>query len=546
MSITYERKIQVIPPKINIHTAKKQEVKRIHVAAYCRVSTAQEDQETSYEAQVAYFTKLITENPSWQLAGIYADDGISGTDMKKRDNFNAMMERCLQKNGDIDLILTKSISRFARNTVDCLSCIRKLKERNIAIYFEKEHINTLESTGELLITILSSQAQEESRNISENVKWGLKRKYEKGEMLVRRMFGYGKGTDGQMYIIPEEAEVVRLIYGKYLEGESLNGIARLLKEKGIKTIRGNTQWNVNSIRTILINEKYIGDAMAQKTFTTDYLTKARKENQGELQKYYVENAHEAIIPREVFYKVQEELHQRANLYKKSSKQETESKGKHSGKYALSKIMVCKECGSEYRRQIWSKYGEKKAVWRCENRLRNGTRYCKDSPTIEESVLHRAVLHTINQVLENKGDFVQTFRKNVVTALIHGTEDSEYAEEKKKLQKTMAELIQQQAQQNGDETAFEERCQEITAQIEALEMKQIKAAVRGENNKRMEEIEGFLGKTKCVLTDYDDKLVRQLIQNINVVSARKIEVVFKSGITVEASLHQEDEIGEDCV
>ena len=315
---------------------------------------------------MAYFTKLITENPSWQLAGIYADDGISGTDMKKRDNFNAMMERCLQKDGDIDLILTKSISRFARNTVDCLSCIRKLKERNIAIYFEKEHINTLESTGELLITILSSQAQEESRNISENVKWGLKRKYEKGEMLVRRMFGYGKGTDGQLYIIPEEAEVVRLIYGKYLEGESLNSIARILKEKGIKTIRGNTEWNVNSIRTILINEKYIGDAMAQKTFTIDYLTKTRKENQGELQKYYVENTYEAIIPREVFYKVQEKLHQRANIYKKSSKLKTESKGKHSGKYALSKITICKECGCEYRRQIWSKYGEKKAVWRCEN------------------------------------------------------------------------------------------------------------------------------------------------------------------------------------
>ena len=534
-STATDRKIKIIPPKANMNTEKKKKVKKINVAAYCRVSTAQEDQETSYEAQVAYFTKLITENPSWNLAGIYADDGISGTDMKKRDNFNAMMERCLQKDGDIDLILTKSISRFARNTVDCLSCIRKLKERNIAIYFEKEHINTLESTGELLITILSSQAQEESRNISENVKWGLKRKYEKGEMLVRRMFGYQKGIDGQLHIIPEEAEVVRLIYGKYLEGESLNSIAQLLKEKGIKTIRGNTEWNVNSIRTILINEKYIGDAMAQKTFTTDYLTKTRKENQGELQKYYVENAHEAIIPREVFYKVQEELHQRANIYKKSSKQETESKAKHSGKYALSKITICKECGCEYRRQIWSKYGEKKAVWRCENRLRNGTRYCKDSPTIEESVLHRAVLYAINQVLENKGDFLQTFRKNVVTALTYGTEDSEYAKEKKKLQKAMAELIQQQAQQNGDETAFEERCQVITAHIEALEMKQIKESSRGRKGRKMEEIGNFLDKTNCVLTEYDDKLVRQLIQNINVVNARKIEVVFKSGITVEELL-----------
>lgn len=545
-STATDRKIKIIPPKANMNTEKKKKVKKINVAAYCRVSTAQEDQETSYEAQVAYFTKLITENPSWNLAGIYADDGISGTDMKKRDNFNAMMERCLQNDREIDLILTKSISRFARNTVDCLSCIRKLKERNIAIYFEKENINTLESTGELLITILSSQAQEESRNISENVKWGLKRKYEKGEVLAHRMLGYGKDANGQLYIIPEEADVVRLIYGKYLDGESFNSIARILKEKGIKTIRGNTQWNVSSIRTILVNEKYMGDSMTQKTFTVDYLTKERKENQGELQRYYVENSHEAIIPKEVFYKVQEELHQRANLYKKSSKKETESKGKHSGKYALSKITICKECGCEYRRQIWSKYGEKKAVWRCENRLRNGTRYCKDSPTIEESVLHRAVLQAINQVLENKGDFIQTFRKNVVTALIHGTEDSEYAEEKKKLQKTMAELIQQQAQQNGDETAFEERCQAITAQIEALEMKQIKEASRGENGKKMEDIGRFLDETNCVLTEYDDKLVRQLIHNINVVNARKIEVIFKSGIAVEESLWQEDRIGEAYV
>ena len=528
-----ERKITVIPPKINLNTAKKQEVKQLNVVAYCRVSTAQEEQETSYEAQVSYYTKLITENPSWNLAGIYADDGISGTNTKKRDDFNEMMDRCLQKGHSIDMILTKSISRFARNTVDCLSCIRKLKEKNIAIYFEKENINTLESTGELLITILSSQAQEESRNISENVKWGLKRKYEKGEVLLRRMFGYRKGADGQLYVVPEEAEAVRMIYGKYLEGESMNSIARILKENSIKTIRGNAEWNVSSIRTILINEKYIGDAMAQKTFTTDYLTKERKENRGELQKYYVENAHEAIIPREVFYKVQEELNQRANVYKKSnSKQETEVKGKHTGKYALSKITVCKECGCEYRRQIWSKYGEKKVVWRCENRLRNGTRYCKNSPTIEESVLHRAVLHAINRVLENKEDFVQIFRKNVVTSLTYGTKDSEYVKEKKKLQKAMVKLIQEQAKQNGDESTFEGRCQAITAQMEVLEMKQIKEAGKIEEGSKMDAINGFLGKTNCMLTEYDDKLVRKLIQNIHVINTAKIEVVFKSGIMVE--------------
>lgn len=530
-STATDRKIKIIPPKANMNTEKKKKVKKINVAAYCRVSTAQEDQETSYEAQVAYFTKLITENPSWNLAGIYADDGISGTDMKKRDNFNAMMERCLQNDREIDLILTKSISRFARNTVDCLSCIRKLKERNIAIYFAKENINTLESTGELLITILSSQAQEESRNISENVKWGLKRKYEKGEVLAHRMLGYGKDANGQLYIIPEEADVVRLIYGKYLDGESFNSIARILKEKGIKTIRGNTQWNVSSIRTILVNEKYMGDSITQKTFTVDYLTKERKENQGELQRYYVENSHEAIIPKEVFYKVQEELHQRANLYKKSSKKETESKGKHTGKYALSKITICKECGCQYRRQVWSKYGEKKIVWRCENRLRNGTRFCKESPTIEESVLHRVVLHAINRVLENKEDFIQSFRKNVVAALVHGTDNSKYDEEKKKLQKEMAELIQEQAKSDGDETAFKERCKAIAARIEALDMERIKVAGRS----KMEEIDEFMDKTDCILTEYDDKLVRQLIENINVVNARKVEVVFKSGITVEEML-----------
>jgi site-specific DNA recombinase len=211
------------------------------------------------------------------------------------------------------------------------------------------------------------------------------------------------------------------------------------------------------------------------------------------------------------------------------------KGKHTGKYALSKITVCKECGCEYRRQIWSKYGEKKVVWRCENRLRNGTRYCKNSPTIEESVLHRAILHAINRVLKNKEDFVQTFRKNIVTSLTYGTENTEYAEEKKKLQKAMAELIQEQAKQNGDESTFEERCQAIATQMEALEMKQIKEARKTEEGSKIDAINRFLGKTDCVLTEYDDKLVRRLIQNIYVVNAAKVEVVFKSGIIVEEVL-----------
>ena len=318
----------------------------------------------------------------------------------------------------------------------------------------------------------------------------------------------------------------------------MNSIARILKENGIKTIRGNAEWNVSSIRTILINEKYIGDAMAQKTFTTDYLTKERKENRGELQKYYMENAHEAIIPREIFYKVQEELNQRANVYKKSnSKQETEVKGKPTGKYALSKITVCKECGCEYRRQIWSKYGEKKVVWRCENRLRNGTRYCKNSPTIEECVLHRAVLHAINRVLENKEDFVQTFRQNVVKVLTNEAGNSKkYENEKQELQKKLVELIIENATQDGDTKAFDERYKEIANKIEALNMMQIQEQngnIEGNtSHAKIQAVDSFMKNTGGILTDYDNKLVRRLIQNIHVVNGAKIEVVFKSGIVVE--------------
>lgn len=395
-----ERKVTMIPSTINRRGSKRAKNRILNVAAYCRVSTSQEEQENSYESQVAYYTKLITDTPEWNLVAIYADDGISGTDMKKRDNFNLMMERCLRKDKDIDLILTKSISRFARNTVDCLSCIRRLKERNIAIYFEKEHINTLESTGELLITILSSQAQEESRNISENVKWGLKRKYENGEVLIKRTFGYEKGTDKNLHIIPEEAEFVRMIYKKYLEGQSLNGIANLLTKMKVKTIRGNTRWNGSSIRVILTNEKYIGDAVAQKTFTADYLLKDRRKNKGELPQYYVQDLHEPIISKELYYLVQQEMKRRACLKKKSMAGGTEELvGKYSGKFALSKILICGECGSEYRRQTSRKSGKEKAVWRCENRLRNGIRYCRHSPTLEEESIHGIILEPINRMAD---------------------------------------------------------------------------------------------------------------------------------------------------
>ena len=509
-----ERKVTMFPSTINGRGKKREKKEILNVAAYCRVSTSQEEQENSYESQVAYYTKLITETPEWNLVAIYADDGISGTDMKKRDNFNLMMERCLRKEKDIDLILTKSISRFARNTVDCLSCIRRLKERNIAIYFEKEHINTLEATGELLITILSSQAQEESRNISENVKWGLKRKYENGEVLIKRTFGYEKGVDNHLHVIPEEAEIVRIIYKKYLEGQSLNDIADLLTKMRVSTIRGNTRWNGSSIRVILTNEKYIGDAMAQKTFTVDYLLKDRRKNKGELPQYYVQNLHEPIISKELYYLVQQEMKRRASLKKKSmSGGVEESEGRYSGKFALSKILICGECGSEYRRQIRKKNGKAKAVWRCENRMRNGIRYCRHSPTLEEEMLHGILLKAINRM----ADQIQI--------------GSREAEEIFEIQ---TEEIPNQAQkENLNVTVFESIYSNIACNLEDYEKMEIHIIEEqlGQDKVRNMVIQDVIGKRTYFLNEYNEQLVRKLMRKINVINAFQIEVVFKTGIVI---------------
>jgi site-specific DNA recombinase len=509
-----ERKVTMFPSTINGRGKKREKKEILNVAAYCRVSTSQEEQENSYESQVAYYTKLITETPEWNLVAIYADDGISGTDMKKRDNFNLMMERCLRKEKDIDLILTKSISRFARNTVDCLSCIRRLKERNIAIYFEKEHINTLEATGELLITILSSQAQEESRNISENVKWGLKRKYENGEVLIKRTFGYEKGVDNHLHVIPEEAEIVRIIYKKYLEGQSLNDIADLLTKMRVSTIRGNTRWNGSSIRVILTNVKYIGDAMAQKTFTVDYLLKDRRKNKGELPQYYVQNLHEPIISKELYYLVQQEMKRSASLKKKSmSGGVEESEGRYSGKFALSKILICGECGSEYRRQIRKKNGKAKAVWRCENRLRNGIRYCRHSPTLEEEMLHGILLKAINRM----ADQIQI--------------GSREAEEIFEIQ---TEEIPNQAQkENLNVTVFESIYSNIADNLEDYEKMEIHIIEEqlGQDKVRNMVIQDVIGKRTYFLNEYNEQLVRKLMRKINVINAFQIEVVFKTGIVI---------------
>ena len=372
---------------------------RQRVAAYCRVSTDSEEQINSYTAQKAYYTQKIEESPDWDLAGIFADEGITGTSMKKRKEFNRMITAC--KRGGIDLILTKSLSRFARNTVDCLETVRMLKARGIGVIFEKENINTLTESSEFLITLFSGFAQAESESLSTNIQLGIRMAMKEGKVNFRYKFmlGYRRGADGKPEIVPEEAEVVRRIYRRYLEGGSEGQIQRELTQDGIATAKGVKAWSHQIVHNILTNEKYAGDALLQKTFTTDCISKTVKKNTGELPQYYIKDNHPAIIPRDIYQRVQEEMARRTSKRKILQKSGKTEQGKYSAKYALSERLVCGECGSPYKRCTWARNDVKRIVWRCVSRLEFGKKYCHNSPSMAEDKLHTAILTVLNRVVE---------------------------------------------------------------------------------------------------------------------------------------------------
>lgn len=535
-----KKNIAIIPSQPQYDRSIRVQHKALRVAAYCRVSTTLEQQESSYDAQVSYYTDKIQQNPNWKLAGIYADDGKSATNTKKRDDFNSMIDDCMA--GKIDLVLTKSVSRFARNTVDSLQNIRKLKEKNIGIIFEKEGVNTLEGTGELLITILSSQAQEESRNLSENTRWGLIRRFENGVVSVNhnKFLGYTKDENGELVIVPEEAEIVRRIFRMYLEGASILKIARALEADGIKTVTGNDQWNYGVIERMLSNEKYKGDVLQQKTYTVDFLTKKRVKNKGIVPQYFIEDNHEAIIPRELFNQTQEEKARRASMHKPSvTKKEKQEKSKYSAKYALSELLFCTECGHPYRRQTWTKDGIKTAVWRCESRLKNGTKNCRHSPTLKEIPLHEAIMKAVNSVVENQGEFVEAFRENVIRVIGgYSTKDvtTEYDGEIQKLQSFMLALIEDNAKQGVIDEDFDNRYQTIADEIRELKLKKLRAVQDKRQaecyGKRVEAIDKHLKRVNSQVREFDEDLIRRLLMRINVINQYKIEIQFKSGITME--------------
>ncbi|MFT9494453.1 recombinase family protein [Anaerosolibacter sp.] len=414
--------VTVIPPNPKYDKRIRNEHKMLNVAAYCRVSTRFEQQENSYEAQISYYSRKIESNKNWNYVGIYADEGKAATATKSRDSFNNMIEDCYA--GKIDLILTKSISRFARNTVDCLRIIRELKDRQVRILFEKENIDTMDSSGELLITILSSQAQEESRNLSENTRWGIIRKFEQGIVQVNhtKFLGYTKNADEKLIIVPEEAAIVKRIFDLYLQGLGTYKIARALESEEIRTTTGKEKWHHETIYKMLQCEKYMGDAILQKTYTIDFLTKKRVMNNGYVKKYYVRNSHEAIITKEQFYLVQEEMKRRSCASERSTRK------RYSSAYPLSGLIICGKCSGTYNRVTWQNKGGKSFVWRCRERLKAGTVQCKQSATIRESEMMKLLSKLFNAIIKTDPADSTVYLIKTKAVLIVSLEDKEEFEE----------------------------------------------------------------------------------------------------------------------
>ena len=531
-----KKTITVIEPKqaLLVDKAKYQQTR---MAAYCRVSTDSAEQKTSYETQKQVYTDIIARRKDWTMVGIYADEGISGTRADKRPEFNKMIKDCLA--GKIDYIITKSVSRFARNTVECLEFVRMLKARNIGILFEEQNIDTLKCDSELYLVIYAGFAQSESESMSKNITWAFRKNFEEGKVVInyKRMVGYRKGEDGKPEIVPEEAEIVRNIFEWFLAGRTPREIVAMLQADGVQTKCGKVKWQVSTILRILKNEKFCGDAILQKTVTLDCISKTHKKNTGEAPMYYVHNNHDPIISRETFNKAQEELLRR-NALKPATSSTVTAQGRYS-RYALSEILHCDECGSRYKRCTWTSSGEKQIVWRCVNRLQFGKKYCKSSPTIGEDILHQAIVRAINRFnQENETTYRLLMKASLSDALGIGgsNEEMELLTRRidslnKKMMALVSEAVAEGQSIDDNEGEFKEISDEI-AQLNNR-VSAIKELMTNDENakNRLESINAKVEELKGGITEYDDTIVRQMIECIKVYDDNKIEVIFGGGTSI---------------
>lgn len=536
-------KVIIIPAKEE--TAQELEKKKnLRVAAYCRVSTNSEEQINSYENQKAYYTEKIMTNPGWTMVDVFADEGKTGTSACKRKDFLRMIRQCRQ--GKIDMILAKSVSRFARNTVDTLNYTRELRSLGIPVIFEEQNINSIHPESEFLITIHGAFAQSESEDTSSRVRWGIQQSMRTGKANIqfKTLLGYQKGPDGEMVIEPEQAETVKLIYEMYLSGKTLRSIKESLETRGLRNAAGTTEWTTSNLRTILSDEKYCGDVLRQKTFIRDCISKQVVKNTGQRPKYLIQNHHDAIIPREQFDAVQFEMARRRAQTDRSRKSVPTGAGKYSGKYALSGLLFCGECGTAYRRVVWTQHGEKRAVWRCTSRLDYGKKYCKDSPTLDEEPLQQAVLAAINASMSDHG---------VLTAQLTDAMEQELAPipgESMSLgdiDRAIAELGKQfdhlllEASGAGDAEGYAERFRAISTAME--ELKRRKANIQNTRQeqeqvtRRVQAAVSVLDGLSAELTQWDDNVVYQMLEKVTVLSREMIRVTLRNGVEIEQTVEQ---------
>ena len=514
--------ITAIPATKNVFTtAPIASLAKRRVAGYARVSTDSDEQFTSYEAQVDYYTQFIQSHADWTFIKVYTDEGISAVTTRHRDGFNEMVEDALA--GRIDLIVTKSVSRFARNTVDSLTTIRKLKDHGVECFFEKENIWTFDGKGELLITIMSSLAQEESRSISENVTWGHRKRMADGKVSVAysSFLGYDRGENGGLVINPQEAETVRLIYRSFMDGMTPIGICHMLEEKGIPTPMKKKKWSESTVLSILTNEKYKGDALLQKTFTVDFLTKKHKVNEGEVPQFYVEGNHDAIIPPLEFDKVQAELARRKSI----------GRGYSGGSIFASRI-ICADCGGYYGQKVWhSNDPYRKVIWRCNRKYGKGQR-CK-TPTLDEETIKALFLKAYNLLMADRVSIAEDCR--VMADMLGDTKalDEKIDMTQKEIDEVVAlnsSHIRTYAATGADKEKYEQKAAEYDSRFKKAEAKLEKLkAERDERLARSRMIEGFIDEmlnAPLVLTEWQDQLWNMLVQKVVVSADGTVAFTFK--------------------
>lgn len=541
--------IRKIEPVKTVDSAIQPLKRLIKVAAYCRVSTEQDEQANSYDAQIEHYTAEIAKHSDWLNAGIYADKGITGTMAKKRPEFLKMIRKCRQKK--IDLILVKSISRFSRNTVDCLEYIRELKALGIGVIFEKENINTLTETSEAMITIMGYFAQAESESISKNVTWGVRHAFSEGKVtFTHDIYGYKKEYNPEtkrqdiISIVEDEANVIREIFERYYAGDSLTGICTYLNNNQIVPPgKKKDRWYPSTLQTILRNEKYKGDVLTQKTFCSDLLSHKREKNTGQLAQHYLENHHEAIVDRELFDKVQAEYARRnaKKVIKTDGTQETQKKGRYNSKYALTDILVCGHCGAPYRRCVWTHHGNRKVVWRCTTRMDYGKEKCNGSFTIEEEGLHQAILKAISNLSSKKEELKDELKAALSITLLDTGADMSITSLEQQIKEQENDLMRvvRITAERGNKGEFDTEFQRISDNIKdlkrLLEVEKTKIKPKLYIESRLEDLFTTIDRANVDVKEFNNQIIRQLIAQIRIDNKSKMTVILTNGYRFESEL-----------